>query len=405
MATINVKDAAGSTVALEKPLAPGSAAAAASRPVALSTEDIARLGIITETAPATDTASSGLNGRLQRIAQRITSLFAFFGTTADAKSTATDTTPITAMQVWKQVSASVQSLVGTGVAVTNLNSSGSNADSASTSVAFSTEGKAILGSITETAPAGDTNSSGLNGRLQRIAQRITSLIALVPASLGQKAKATSFAVTLASDEDLLALQGAVTEAAPASDTASSGLNGRLQRIAQNITTLIAASLKTVGAIAHDAVDSTSPVKGGHKATTSLSALTLVSGADVTDSFAGVDGVQITRPHSNLEDIISGVLANTDGASTAVIAAIGAGIKAYITTVILANTSATAVTVDLRDGAAGSVKATFPVPANTSGVICNLPVPLGFSANTAVCMDGSAAASTVTCTLIGFKSKV
>lgn len=74
MATIDVKDASGSTVAIEKPLAPGSAAAAASRPVALSTEDIARQGIITETAPATDTASSGINGRLQRLAQRLTTL-------------------------------------------------------------------------------------------------------------------------------------------------------------------------------------------------------------------------------------------------------------------------------------------------------------------------------------------
>jgi hypothetical protein len=40
-----------------------------------------------------------------------------------------------------------------------------------------------LGALTETAPASDTASSGLNGRLQRIAQRITSLIALVPAAL------------------------------------------------------------------------------------------------------------------------------------------------------------------------------------------------------------------------------
>ena len=40
-----------------------------------------------------------------------------------------------------------------------------------------------VGSVTETAPASDTASSGLNGRLQRIAQRITSLIALIPAAL------------------------------------------------------------------------------------------------------------------------------------------------------------------------------------------------------------------------------
>lgn len=40
------------------------------------------------------------------------------------------------------------------------------------------------GSLTETAPATDTASSGLNGRLQRIAQRISSMIALLPTSLG-----------------------------------------------------------------------------------------------------------------------------------------------------------------------------------------------------------------------------
>lgn len=57
------------------------------------------------------------------------------------------------------------------------------------------------GGLTEAAPATDTASSGLNGRLQRIAQRMTSFIALLPSSIGQKAKAASLAVTLASDED------------------------------------------------------------------------------------------------------------------------------------------------------------------------------------------------------------
>jgi hypothetical protein len=40
-----------------------------------------------------------------------------------------------------------------------------------------------IGSLTETAPATDTASSGLNGRLQRIAQNITSLIGLLPTAL------------------------------------------------------------------------------------------------------------------------------------------------------------------------------------------------------------------------------
>jgi hypothetical protein len=40
------------------------------------------------------------------------------------------------------------------------------------------------------------------------------------------------------DSPLATLAGAVTETAPASDTASSGLNGRLQRIAQRLSTMI-----------------------------------------------------------------------------------------------------------------------------------------------------------------------
>lgn len=58
----------------------------------------------------------------------------------------------------------------------------------------------LIGSLTETPPATDTASSGLNGRLQRIAQRISSLIALLPVSIGQKTMAGSLAVVVASDQ-------------------------------------------------------------------------------------------------------------------------------------------------------------------------------------------------------------
>lgn len=58
------------------------------------------------------------------------------------------------------------------------NANGTTTDANSTPVAWSTEGKAQVGAVGETAPASDTASSGLNGRLQRIAQRLTSLIAL-----------------------------------------------------------------------------------------------------------------------------------------------------------------------------------------------------------------------------------
>ncbi len=102
--------------------------------------------------------------------------------------------------------------------------------------------------------------------------------------------------------------------------------------------------------------------------------------------------------------VRGVTAVTDGTSTSAISAGGVGIYIEITDVIIANTSATAVTVDIRDGTAGAVMATFPVPANTSGVVMPLNTPITGSANTAVAVDPSAAASTVTTTLIGCKVK-
>ena len=48
-------------------------------------------------------------------------------------------------------------------------------------------------------------------------------------------------VTIGTDDTMI---GALAETAPASDTASSGINGRLQRISQRLTSLIAATLIT-----------------------------------------------------------------------------------------------------------------------------------------------------------------
>src|SRR3990167_2891361 len=59
MATIDVKDATGVTVALEKPLTPGRAAAASSRPVVLSTEDKTALDAV-----ATQTTLAAINAKL-----------------------------------------------------------------------------------------------------------------------------------------------------------------------------------------------------------------------------------------------------------------------------------------------------------------------------------------------------
>lgn len=82
----------------------------------------------------------------------------------------------------------------------------------------------ILGPTNETAPANDTAASGLNGRLQRVAQRLTSLIALLPASLGVKVSTAALPVVLASDDAQI---GTKVTAIPALATGGTGLIGWL----------------------------------------------------------------------------------------------------------------------------------------------------------------------------------
>jgi hypothetical protein len=194
-----------------------------------------KLGALTETAPANDTASSGLNGRLQRIAQNLTSLFGAKVTAVTALGAGGSGTIGWLSAIWDKLS--TQLAFGQGV----------KAASHPVTIASDDDIQGKIGSLTETAPASDTASSGLNGRLQRVAQRLTSLIAQVPAVLGQTTKSGSLAVTIASDDDLQAKVGSLTETAPASDTASSGLNGRLQRIAQNLTTMTGRAVAQLGA--------------------------------------------------------------------------------------------------------------------------------------------------------------
>jgi hypothetical protein len=147
----------------------------------------------------------------------------------------------------------------------------------------------LVGAVNESAPASDTASSGLNGRLQRVAQRLTSLIALLPAALGAggglkvDGSGTALPVSAASlplpsgaatettlasvltQSDFDTKVGSLTEAAPASDTASSGVNGRLQRIAQRLTSLIAllpTSLGSGGGLKVDGSGTALPVTIG-----------------------------------------------------------------------------------------------------------------------------------------------
>ncbi|MER8560195.1 hypothetical protein [Mesorhizobium sp. M0578] len=109
-----------------------------------------------------------------------------------------------------------------------------------------------LGAAADAAASSDAGTFSLISLFKRL------LSVKLPSTLGPKTGANSFSVTLSSDDDVLI--GGLTETSPANDTASSGLNGRLQRIAQNITTLIASTLSVRAAdgIVTVSVDITRP---------------------------------------------------------------------------------------------------------------------------------------------------
>lgn len=170
----------------------------------------------------------------------------------------------------------------------------------------------------------------------------------------------------------------------------------------SITAPVTSPIGTVGTIAHDAADSGNPIKVGAKAIAALSGATLVSAADRADNQADLDGSLIVRNNFALGDLVNGNASNTDGSSTQVLAAGAAGVKHYITDVTITNTSASNIYVELKDNT--TVKWTFPVPAN-GGVTHHFASPLGGTAATAWNFDPSAAATTVYCSVSGFKSKI
>lgn len=386
-------------------LAFGASAAASSLPVTQSTEDAAKVGALTETAPATDTASSGLNGRLQRVAQRLTSLMALLPAALGSSAAASSLAITASTEDVARVGIITETAPATDTASSGLNgrlqriaqrltslialvpaSLGAKAAASSFAVTSSTEDAALQGALTETAPATDTASSGLNGRLQRLAQRMTSLIALLPTSLGSKAAASSLAVTQ-STEDAAQL-GSLTETAPATDTASSGLNGRLQRIAQRISSFIAlipTALSTGGAFKVAVTDGTTgaaldytipALVGGdvaHGTAVGSSKPIVIAGRGATaNPTANADG-NVTRIMTDkLGKVIAvaavrdlkGMQSTTITASTSETTIVTAVASTFLDLygLILTNSSASATVVTIKDSTAGTTRAVIEVPA-------------------------------------------
>lgn len=261
------------------------------------------------------------------------------GAKTDAKSTATDATSVTAMQVLKQISASVQAPPTQAVTFTN-----------STDVATETT-LALIKAKTDNIPAQGQALAAASLPVVLTAAQITTLTP--PAAI------TGFATSAKQDTLDTSIN---TLLKPASTLAA-------------VTTVTTVSTLTGGGIAHDGADSGNPIKVGARAVSAE--IAAVANNDRSDLLTTLTGKLIVATNTNPENIVSGVTsAMTGTTSTSVVAAPASGLRNYITQITVGNSHATVGTfVNIQDGSGGTTIWTIPAAAVYGGATINFDPPL------------------------------
>lgn len=156
--------------------------------------------------------------------------------------------------------------------------------------------------------------------------------------------------------------------------------GALKVDGSAVTQPVSGTVTAAGGAAHDAAISGNPVRVAGRARTSD--YTAVANDDTADLVTDTTGKQVTLPYSIPENFTDGVTdAITGTTDTAVIAAPGAGIRLYITSILVTNSHATVGTVvELKDGT--TVKYRGHAASAGGGFSCSFPTPIRLTANTA-----------------------
>jgi hypothetical protein len=104
----------------------------------------------------------------------------------------------------------------------------------------------------------------------------------------------------------------------------------------------------------------------------------VDEGDIGAARMTLDRKQIVQPYSDPVSFVSGAIttAMTATTSTSLVAAPGAGLRNYLTTIIVSNAHATVGTdVIIQDGSGGTTLMTIPAAAVYGGAVITLPTPL------------------------------
>lgn len=223
--------------------------------------------------------------------------------------------------------------------------------------------------------------------------------------IGAGLEATAIRVTLPTDGTGVVKLGSGTNGIGKLTSNSGVVIGSVEiAAAQTLATVTTVSTLTGGGVAHDSADSGNPIKVGGRAISAE--IAPVANNDRSDFVTDLTGKQIVMPYSNPENFVSGAIttAMTGTTSTSLVAAPGAGLRNYITTIIVSNAHATVGTdVIIQDGSGGTTLLTIPAAAVYGGAVITLPVPLRQpTTNTAIyCANVTTGASTKV-SAVGYK---
>jgi len=225
-------------------------------------------GLIADSVATTDTGSFSLIALTKKLNQSLTAMLTKLSDRSQKTQLTNGTNDVTVKDIANQIVSGDYGLV-VNAAIHGLTTAGGGAyvdvkvtpsgavtvESTSNGLALASESTQVangvlIGPVTETAPATDTASSGLNGRLQRIAQRLTSMIALLPAALGQGTMAQSLRVVLASDQSTIVVSatattnldtnlGAKADAVATTETGTFSLIALIKFLSANLTLMSA----------------------------------------------------------------------------------------------------------------------------------------------------------------------
>lgn len=411
---ISILDGAGSTVTLKTKDASGiqvnqSIPTAADGTVAWGTAGTSNANVMTVQGIASGTAMPISVASIPSHAVTNAGTFAVqaaeadganvtLGAKADAKSTATDTTAVTAMSVLKQISASVQAPPSQAV---------TNAGTFAVQATLGAETTKVIGVVrtadgsgnllTSTSNALDINiksgnpttitaTQGTGSNLHTVVDSGTVTTVSTVTNLSQFGAAAinlgtgttgtgTLRVVLATDQPALTNKLLVTP-----DSVALPANQSVNISQINAHTALEGgtngALAVGGANATNVAITTNPINNGAQGVSSENSV--VTTGRMVQLVADLVGKLIVLPYANPENFVSGAItsAMTGTTTTSLIAAPAAGLRNYITQITVSNSHATVGTdIIIQDGSGGTTLYTIPAAAVYGGAVVVFPTPL------------------------------